>query len=90
MHFSLNLPADLIHEQTIVFITLPTTIVPSNLIEPKHKCEWLLVNRYNRQFHTGVYSHCVYSVGKIYVNAPYGGLLAMNGAASYSYLLRVR
>lgn len=79
MHFSLNLPQDMIHALTIFTVYLPAPIIPSNLLEVKQKCEWLLVDRYNRQFHTGVYSHCIYSAGKIVVTAPYGGLLALSG-----------
>lgn len=78
------------HALTIFSVTLPATILPTNLVEVKHKCEWLLVDRYNRQFHTGVYSHCVYSAGKIVVMAPYGGLLANRAGGPYPYLLRIR
>lgn len=38
MHFSLNIPQDMIHNLTIFSITLPVTIIPSNLVEIKHKC----------------------------------------------------
>lgn len=76
MHFSLNLPQDMIHALTIFTVYLPPTIVPSNALEVKQRCEWLLVDKYNRQFYTGVYSHCTYSAGSIIVMGPYGGLLA--------------
>lgn len=38
MHFSLNLPQDMIHALTIFTVYLPPTIVPSNALELKQKC----------------------------------------------------
>lgn len=86
----MNLPQNLVTAVTIITLTLPATIIPSNLVEIKQRCEWLLVDKYNRQFYTGVYSYCEYSGGNIVIKAPYGGLLFMNGADTYKYLLRIR
>ena len=80
----------MIHELTIFNIELPATIVPLNTLEIKNKCEWLRADRYSRQYHTGVYSHCEYSGGKLIIQAPFGGLLAADANGRIPYLLKVR
>lgn len=38
MHFSMNLPQNLVTAVTIITLTLPATIIPSNLVEIKQRC----------------------------------------------------
>jgi hypothetical protein len=49
------------------------------------------MNIYNRQFYTGVYSHCTYAIQVLHVNAPFANIPSLsNSNTPINYLLKIR